>query len=212
MTFVLLAIAWATEPDDAVETDRAAALELFAYGSERYAEGAYQASVDAFEEALRLSEERSLYFNIANAWERAGRLVEAHDALGQYLDVAPAADRAALELRVASLQLRIDAQAAPPEPVVLPVPSDPVPLPRRHPRWLLVGSGVGVAAGGVALAGVTSGRAQVAFADGERSTYDQQRTLNQVSWTGVGLGAGLAVVGLVLRTGPPAGQGLALTF
>jgi tetratricopeptide (TPR) repeat protein len=226
--FLLTSLALAQDAPESTEgADTAAAtplareraVELFENGSKLYEEGAYEAAIVAFRESLRLSAEPALHYNIANALERLGELEAARDELNTYRALAPADEADSLDRRLAAMDRRIQEEAAAAEAARLaaipptqltPQPAAPAPVApppaeasRRSPRWALVVAGGTVAALGGAGAGITYGNAQAAEDDLDRATYDQQRTLNGVSWGGVGVGVGIAVLGFALPTSSP---------
>jgi tetratricopeptide (TPR) repeat protein len=185
------------------EASTARAAELFDNGARLYEEGQYDAAVLAFRESLKLSGESALYYNIANCLERMGQLEEARKELNTYRALAPASERETLDRRLAALDKRIADQAAKATPAPTPVaPPAPVEV-KKHPRWALVGAGLVVAAGGGVGAGVTALQAQEAQDARDEAGYNTMRTLNVVSWSAVGVGAGVAVLGLVLPVSSP---------
>jgi len=202
------------------EEARARAEELFKNGSKLYDEGAYEPAIVAFRESLRISAEPALHYNIANALERLGKLEEARGELNTYRALAPAEESESLDRRLAAMDRRIEEEAAaeeaaraaatPPTKVASPQPATPAPAAsppaeasRTHPRWSLVVAGGAVAALGGAGAGITYGNSRTAQDELDRDTYDQQRTFNAVSWGGVGVGAGIAVLGFALPASSP---------
>lgn len=200
------------------EADRARAAELFTNGSTLYDEGEYESAIVAFRESYRLSNEPALFYNIANSLERMGDLDAARSELNTYRALAPADEREKLDRRIATLDRRIEEEkakeaaivaAATPPTVVAAQPPAPAaaPMPRaetkKHPRWAFVVAGGAVAALGGAGAGITYGNAQTAQDELDRTTFDQQRTLNGVSWGGVGVGAGIAILGFALPVSSP---------
>ncbi|MBX3269966.1 MAG: tetratricopeptide repeat protein [Sandaracinaceae bacterium] len=103
----------------------ARARELFQLGDRLYQHGQYDAAIDAFQEAYRLSRRPLMLFNLANAQERAGYLAEAVENLTGYIDHAPEAERTAIANRIAAMRERIASGSATPEPE----PPEPEPLP-----------------------------------------------------------------------------------
>lgn len=86
------------------------ARRLFEQGDRLYAEGRYEESITAFEEAYSLSERPALLFNIANAQERLGNLADALETLRRYYTDAPASERETLDTRMRNLEERIAEQ------------------------------------------------------------------------------------------------------
>lgn len=145
--------------------------ELYENGRALFAEGSYAAAATAFDEAYALSGNLDMLYNAALAHDRAGDFEAAIAALDRYRALAPASERAALDQRKKSLQLRLDKQreaqakaAAEPAPsdALVPEPTPPTddtPAPARvqPPRrvkpvtWGMLG---GSAAGFVVTAGL----------------------------------------------------------
>ncbi|MFK7985415.1 MAG: tol-pal system YbgF family protein [Sandaracinaceae bacterium] len=94
--------------DEAAPDDQARSLYL--RGDRLYAEGHYEESLAAFEEAHRLSGRPVLLFNIANVYERLGRLDEARAALLRYSPDAPEEQRSTVVTRIANLEERLRAE------------------------------------------------------------------------------------------------------
>ncbi len=90
--------------DDVAERARI----LFLRGDRLYSEGQYEESVDAFRESYELSGRPELLYNLANAYERLGRLEEALAVLREYAPHAPSYDRSAVDRRVANLRDRLN--------------------------------------------------------------------------------------------------------
>lgn len=149
----------------------AAAQVLFDNGRRLYAEGRFAQAVVAFTEAYRLCGRPEMLFNLANAYERAGDLAEAIDALTRYRVFAtpeeqePLAQRTAdLERRSAAAEAEAQAKAAAAAaeaeaeraalaasvavPVAHPVRRSPAP-------WVLTAVGAALGAGGGAVASIT---------------------------------------------------------
>lgn len=199
----------------ATDADLARARELYDNGAALYDEGNYEAAILAFRQSYALSKLPELHYNIANCEERLGNLEAARDALNLYRAVAPSAERAALERRIANLETRIATTSATtpapaPGPAVAaqPVSAQPVSAPaspapvaepgRGRGRPLVVGAGGLLVAGGVGLGVASWFGAQSAYDEGDRDAYDRARLLNGVGYGVAGLGAAVAVTGLVL--------------
>ena len=90
------------------------ARELYLRGDALYAEGLYGAAIELFLESYNLSGRPLLLFNLANAYERAGRYGEAAQALRAYEPHAMPDEREAIAGRLT----RLEAQALPPTPEV----------------------------------------------------------------------------------------------
>lgn len=86
---------------------RALAEKIFHEAAEAYTAGDYEKAATLWQKSYDLSKEPELFENIGNAYERLGRPKEARDALAKWRDVAPAAERAILDRRIANLDARI---------------------------------------------------------------------------------------------------------
>lgn len=156
------------------------AKELFLQGDRAYSEGRYETARDSFQEAYKLSGRPQLLYNLANTYERLGKLTEAADALQKYLDTAKPKDRQTIERRLKSMNERLETQkkeqerereererkererrakeeaerqANPPKESDKPPPPAKVEGPSPSPvPWILVGTG-----GALAAAGATFG-------------------------------------------------------
>ena len=130
----------AAGPDGA----RAHALALFADSDKAYKAGDFERAAALLEQAYALAPEPVLLFNLGRALEHTDKQ-KAIDAYQRYLDSGPAIDdRAAIEERIASLQMSL---APPPPP---PEVHDPAPPPAEVPqpalrRWPLITLGAGAA-------------------------------------------------------------------
>ncbi len=144
-----------TEPEAQHLSDKeVAARAAFRRGDAEYLEGDYQSAVDAFQEAYALSGKVEMLFNLANAYERMGKYIEASLALKSYIPHAAESTRPQLERRVRRLDARAREReeqrrqpAAPTEPA--PVEQAPFPTARI--------AGVGMITLGVA--GILTGAA-----------------------------------------------------
>jgi len=92
-------------------TDRRAQ-ELFHRGDVLYAQGRYEDAILAFQEAYLISERPLLLYNIANAEERLGRWAEALGMLQRYLPSAEPTERADVEQRIHSIEIRLARERA----------------------------------------------------------------------------------------------------
>jgi tetratricopeptide (TPR) repeat protein len=176
-----------------------------------YEEGNYQGAILAFQSSFDISHAPALYYNIANCYERLGKLAEARDALNLYRAVAPADERDRLERRIANLEDRIRTETptattttAPPPQTTTTAPPNPAPAATKPAnntaKWVLVGTGGGVAVAGGALAVVGYVRSADARTAGDQARYENDRLLNEVGYGVAGAGLAAAVVGLVLPT------------
>ena len=182
-----------------------------------------------FQAAYALSKRPPLLLNIANVYERMGKLQEAVDALTKYLEEDPKTpERATHETRIANLKKRIEAMpppapvssatvpaashAAPPPPVPVPTtaptaaaPPPPSSAPNRTPAFIAFGVGGAAAIGAVVTGLVANGK----YTDAEKhckpncpdSTVDSIESMALVSTvlTGVAV-AGVGVGALLLLT------------
>lgn len=101
--------------------------ELYELGDRLYSHGQYDAAIDSFREAYRLSRRPLMLFNLANAQERAGYLPGAVESLERYLPSVPEAERGAVENRIASLGERIASTSELPSTPEPELPSTPKP-------------------------------------------------------------------------------------
>lgn len=124
------------------------ARELYLQGDRHYSEGRYELAVTAFQESYALSGRPLLLYNLANAYERLGRHVEALDALRRYQPHASPDEQLTLSSRIAALEARIAQQMAQ-EAQARPEPS-PEPVEESRDSSLMV-AGLATAGGGVAL-------------------------------------------------------------
>lgn len=171
---------------------RQRARELYENGERLYEEGEYEGAILAFREALELSGEAVLHFNIANCLERLGRLGEARDELTLYRAVAPAEEAETLNRRISAMDRRIaEAQVATQE-----LPPPPV---RRRPQMPLVLSGVATFTLGAGASALTYSESRRFIVTDDRGAYQRVRALNGASWAGMVVGAGLSTVGFVWR-------------
>jgi tetratricopeptide (TPR) repeat protein len=221
---VILILTWAVlnapgapllDPPDTVSPDQQARA-LFLKAQAAYSEGDYEDAMALFEAAFKLSARPELRFNIANSAERLSRYREAADALAQYVDDAPAADRDSLRKRIARLRERAfvsdnesarneaerAATAAEVRALKFKLSETPVPVVTAGPRgWSSLGLAVGgvlTLAAGLIVAAVANdsrwqalGRCTVGICP-ESTRPDFQRATQQTS-----IGASLVAVGAV---------------
>jgi TolA-binding protein len=192
----------------------AEAKRLFDSGAELYEEGRYEQAIVAFREAYTLSKRHALLKNIANAQERLGDLEGAVATLNEYRIYADEETKASLETRVRVLEDRIakeraaalaaeaaaleaakaQAAAAPPAPA-------PEAAPERRPnttKWVLMGTGAALTGGFGALTVISYTNGQNAADAGDESTYNNIRTLNNVSGAVAMAGGALLAVSVAL--------------
>jgi tetratricopeptide (TPR) repeat protein len=107
-------------PAAAQDRDPERARVHFEAGTSAFAEGDYTLAIHEFQAAYAITEHPDLLFNIYSAAERAGMLVEAEQALAQYLELGrPGRERRSLTRRLARLRVRVAeersrAETAPP--------------------------------------------------------------------------------------------------
>jgi tetratricopeptide (TPR) repeat protein len=111
-----------TGPGD-VAGDDVRARELWENGAILYSEGRYEDAILAWDEAYRLSERHLILTNIANAEERLGLWRDALETLNRYRAFAPAAERDALDRRIANLERRLAEQGPVAAGAATPAPS-----------------------------------------------------------------------------------------
>ncbi|MCB9758797.1 MAG: tetratricopeptide repeat protein [Alphaproteobacteria bacterium] len=146
--------AWAQESPTAAEDD---ARQLYEAGANLYDQGQYAYALEAWQEAYRLSGREILLYDIADCYERLGDLELAIATFKAYRGVAPPEEQDVLTQRIRSLEARLAAQRAPPQPVVTPpVVPPPAVRPAPQPGNVALWAGLGVGAAGLA-SGVTFG-------------------------------------------------------
>jgi len=132
----------AAGPDGA----RAHALALFADSDKAYKAGDFERAAALLEQAYALAPEPVLLFNLGRALEHTDKQ-KAIDAYQRYLDSGPAIDdRAAIEERIAALQMALTPPPPQPPPEVHappPPPADELQPPLR--RWPMITLGAGAA-------------------------------------------------------------------
>src|SRR5262245_28280027 len=102
---MLLALPSAARADD---DDTEAARIHYKAGEQYYVRGHYTQAIAEFKEAYRLSKASALLYNISQAYERSGDLVQARDHLKRYMDSGEteAGEMPALKEKLASLDKR----------------------------------------------------------------------------------------------------------
>lgn len=202
------------------------AREHYLRGERYYAEGDYEAAIPEFQEAYDLSGRPKLLFNLANTHERLGNYEEALEVLRRYAKTVPEFEHDSVARRIRNLEKRADEKAQrvrdatpPPRPITPTSETSPTPLQTNlettQPKpaastptlgWVLVGTGVALAAGG-ATSGVLALRArndaealcqQGRCPEGAQGSIDNDKLYSAVSDIGIGLGATTAIVGLIL--------------
>src|SRR5687768_3142733 len=101
LALLLLASAANAQPPPADPERDERARNHYAAGNSYYQNGAYEDAVREFRLAYELSQRPALLFNLANAYERLGRVEEAADHLSRFLAAVPETpDRTTLEERL----------------------------------------------------------------------------------------------------------------
>jgi len=163
------------------QSDDENARRHFESGAAYLQQSDYENALREFQAAYALSKRPPLLLNIANVYERMGKLQEAVDALSKYLEEDPKSpERTTHETRIANLKKRIEAMprpsatassaappvssAPPPAPVATappaPLPPAPAPAsaPNRTPAFIAFGVGGAAAIGAVVTGLVAKGK------------------------------------------------------
>jgi tetratricopeptide (TPR) repeat protein len=164
------------------QSDDENARRHFESGAAYLQQSDYENALREFQAAYALSKRPPLLLNIANVYERMGKLQEAVDALGKYLEEDPKSpERTTHETRMANLKKRIEAMPPPsaapsstapaassapaPPPVTTaapPAPPPPAPVPasgpNRAPAFIAFGVGGAAAIGAVVTGLVAKGK------------------------------------------------------
>lgn len=201
IALILLAPCWAgpdSPESEQTEEAQGRAKELFQKGSALYEEGNYEAALLSFREAQAVFPSALMHFNIANCYERVGRLDDAIRSMNLYREVAPAGEQDTLERRVKAMQTRLDARDS--TSVVSPLGPATVSQPAAYrtearPRWGLVGLGAGAGLVGGALTAVS-------LSDEEAGTYQALGVSTIIA------GAAVAGVGLAIPVRRPVRVGI----
>lgn len=168
----------ANAPRTPSPTEIQRAEELYDNGRQLYGEGSYKAAAMAFEQAYELSGNLDMLYNAALAYDRADAFEEAIAALDRYRAMAPASERAKLDERKRSLEIRRAKQRGPdlgePHATTTTTPNTDAPYPRAAERpgrarlfgpaaWALTGTAIaafamGTGFGAASLVRTRSGR------------------------------------------------------
>jgi tetratricopeptide (TPR) repeat protein len=173
--------------------------EVFELGRRAYEDRRYDDAIRYFERALALSGRGELHYNIASAYERAGRRDDAIAAFERFVAAAPGSERrreAEERLRV----LREGTESETPEHVEIAEPeggsvAGPI---------VVLGLGVAAAATGAVLLGLAAG-AKSTVEDAPRDTpwvdvegdASNAETFSLVGAIALGVGAAAMVAGIV---------------
>lgn len=217
----------ATEPEPEPELDgKAFARQRVSQGQALYEQARYEEALVAFQDAAAAYASPDFQFNIGLCHERLGEPQAAIRAFEAYLRNKPdASDRASVEHRIAQLRAELEAPAEPPPPAVSPSPQQPTapqldqppPAEAKPHRPLvitgsvLLGVGVGVAAGGGVTFGVLANRRAARVDDTltldnpEELTREEARALategdrfRTLQITSLASGGALAIAGAVV--------------
>jgi tetratricopeptide (TPR) repeat protein len=211
-------LALAQSPDDSMDTEAHA---LFEAGRTAFSAGRFADALAHFQGAYDLSHRAVLLYNIGQCHDRLRHDAEALAAFEGFIAANPdSPQRGEVDSRIAILREALAhapvetetttvattvAIASPPDE---PPPPAPPPVVESHDAgagpWVLLGVGAAVAVAGAILVGV-------AFADigtvenappssdfsSVQSAYDQAPILSGVGWASLGVGAAMAVIGIV---------------
>ncbi len=202
-----LAIALAATPAPLPEDAAERAGELFRRG--RFADAA-----SAFGEAYAETGDPALLFGRAQALRRAGNCKAAIEVFEQFIDAGPPEpDVREAEAVIEDCREILGEEAQPePPPPVPPADTTPQPVPQTQtstrPKWwrdpaggVLLGTGLGAAAIGGALFGVSYSRASDRSGETETEYEDRRRSVRSLSAAGITLLSvgGALVVGSIIR-------------
>jgi tetratricopeptide (TPR) repeat protein len=198
-------------PRRASPSVEAQALDRFEKSVVAYREGRFQQAIQLLLEARELKPEPVLLYNLGRAYEASGKLEEAVDAYGKYLEEDPGAiDRKGIEAKLATLRAQIEerealrkppppARVATPAPAPEPPPAPPPADPLRPLPWIVMGVGALAVGTGVVLRVVAQSKHDDA-AQEESQTVAQDRQDDAVRWARASTIAFIAG-GLVALTG-----------
>lgn len=222
LAFILPVSSASAQSNDGVDGSEAeaeaepSARELFEEGQRAYEAGRYAETAELWQRAYALDPRPLLQFNLAQAYERLGRLSEARDAYVAYLESSPDSteQRLLAEARAASLRERIAQTGVvltggPEGAAVLIDGEDMGRLPHPDPFPLAAGSHQVE----VRAAGYETFRSTVAIPEGEST--ELPITMDASSGGGGGgvsmIGVGVAAAGGALLIGGAITGGLALS-
>ena len=184
------------------------ALDLFEQSARAYREGRFEEAVEKLLEARKLKPEPVLLYNLARAYEALGRWEDAANAYTQYLDEEPgAADRRAIEGRIATLRTQAAELAAARRPETKPV-DDRAPGPATpglrdrddgtfpaFVPWAVAGAGIAVAGAGFGIGAAARTKHDDAVAEPiQQRAADLQESAEALA----GVSTVMIVVGAVL--------------
>lgn len=193
--------------------DTKAQQDLFEQSARAYREGRFQEAVDKLVELHRQKPEPVLLYNLARAYEALGRWTEAADAYEKYLNDEPgAADRRAIEGKIATLRAQAAELAAARKPDREPPQTPDPPRLSQNPKrdaadpvpsavpWIIAGAGVAIIGTGFALGVAADGEHEDAVAEPTQvravDKQDSAESLAQASTITVIAGAIIALAGV----------------
>jgi tetratricopeptide (TPR) repeat protein len=107
---LLLPASWAS---GAPTQSRERVVELVTQSQEHYEAGRFQRAIELLTEAYQIEESATILYNLARAYEGLGDSHGALDAYRKYIEQDPkAADRGAIERRIASLEQQLEEKSA----------------------------------------------------------------------------------------------------
>ena len=110
MLLILPAAAWAQSEDKGINSSSEQARERFQRGTVAYSQGDYDLAIREWEAAYGMDPRPKIKYNVAQAYERLGKLNEAVAALERYIETAGSEDNQFLgdaRVKLASLQARL---------------------------------------------------------------------------------------------------------
>jgi len=201
------------------QSDDENARRHFESGAAYLQQSDYENALREFQAAYALSKRPPLLLNIANVYERMGKLQEAVDALSKYLEEDPKSpERTTHETRIANLKKRIEAMpkpapapptpppatsSAPPAPppataapVAQPPPAPPPSEPNRAPAFISFGIGGAAAVGAVVSGLIAKGKYDDADKECKPSCSDDRVSSIKTMALVTDVLTGVAVVGV----------------
>lgn len=186
-----------------------------ARAGELFKRGRFADAAAAFSEAYAKTGDPALLFGRAQALRRAGNCKAAIEVFGEFIAAGPPEpDVREAEAVIEDCKQILGEDAADPDPDVQPPPpippvdDEPQPQPRGRTKWwrdpaggVLLGSGLGVAAIGATLYGVSFARADANMSETETQFEDRRQSVRSLSAAGISLLAvgGTLVVGAIIR-------------
>lgn len=205
----LVAPSAVAEPPRA-RSPKSRALDLFEKSALAYREGRFDDAIGLLLEARRVKREPVLLYNLGRAYEALGKQTEAADAYAGYLAEDPrAADRRAIEGRIATLRAQAEQLDKAKSLPVSPPPEErrpPPDAPETEPDglfvapWVVTGVGLAGIGAGVALGLVANARHDDAAREPAQAAAQDEQDAAESFATGATIafvaGGALAAVGL----------------